>query len=67
MDCGEYVPTGLLEKICGLIVTELLRGRIQYFKRGPSFQVTFSLGKGFELLIGRHHGGLPVELACLAL
>ena len=67
MDRGEYVPTGLLEKICGLMVTEVSCGRIQSFKRGPSVPVTFSRWKGFELLIGRQHGGRPGELACLAL
>ena len=67
MDRGEEVPTGLLEPVRGLVVAELVRDHIQYFKRGLRFQVVFGLRKGFELLIGRHHGDIPVELAFLAL
>lgn len=67
MDRGEYVLTGLLKQVRHVIVTEPMRGRLQYFKRDPGFQVILGLRERFQLLIGRHHRLIVVHLAFLAL
>jgi hypothetical protein len=38
-----------------VIVTEPMRGRLQYFKPDPVFQVVLGLRERIQLLIGRHH------------
>lgn len=50
-----------------MIVTEPMRGRLQYFKRDPRFQVILGLRERFQLLIGRHHRPIVVHLAFLPL
>ncbi len=67
MDRGESLLSGLLSKVRGLIVTEPMRDRLQYFKRDPGFQVVLGLRDGFQLLLGRHHRLIAVHRACLAL
>lgn len=58
---------GLLEPLRRLVVTEQLRGRIQYFKRDPGFQVVLGLRERFQLIIGRLHGGIAIDLTFLAI
>ena len=67
MNRRELLLTGLLKKVRRLIVTEPMRGRLQYFKRDPGFQVLLGLRERFQLLIGRHHRLIVVHLTCLAL
>jgi hypothetical protein len=38
-----------------VIVTEPMRGRLQYFKRDPRFQVILGLRERVQFLIGGHH------------
>ena len=67
MDRGELLLTGLLKKVRRLIVTELMRGRLQYFKRDPGFQVLLGFRECFQFLIRRHHRLIAVHFAFLAL
>lgn len=50
-----------------MIVTELMRGRIQYFKRTPGFQVVLGVRERFQLLIGCPHRFVAVHFAFFAL
>ena len=49
-----------------MVVAELMRGRIQYFKGDPRFQLVFALRERFELVVGRHHRFIAVDLAFFA-
>jgi hypothetical protein len=67
MNCGESWLTGLLETVRRVIVTELMRGRLQYFKRAPGFQVVLGFRERFQLLLGCHHRLIAGHFAFLAI
>ena len=67
MNCGESLLTGLLETVRRVIVTELMRGRLQYFKRAPGFQVVLGLRECVQFLIGGHHRLIVGQRAFFAL
>ena len=48
-------------------VTDLIGDGLEYFKRDAGFQVGLGLRERLELLRGRHHGGIAVDLAFFTL
>ncbi len=67
MNRCEYTLTSLLEPVRRLGIAELMRDHIQYFKGDRRFQVVLGSWERFELVVGRHHPFIPVDLADLAI
>ena len=49
-----------------MVITDLMRGGIEYFKGDSGFQLGLCLRERFKLVIGGHHGFIAIDLALLA-
>ena len=63
----EEFPASLLELVRRLVVADFKSERVEYFKATPGFQIVFGVGQGFELVVGRHHVFIEVDLALFTL
>jgi len=50
-----------------LVIAELVRGRIEYGKGDPGVQLVFCPRERFELVVGRHHRFIAIDLVYFAL
>ena len=55
--------TGFLKPVRRLVIAELIGPGLQYFKCALGVQVCLSPWEGFELVVGRHHPFIPINLA----
>ncbi|MFQ5330456.1 MAG: hypothetical protein ACE5D4_10805 [Thermodesulfobacteriota bacterium] len=58
---------GLLQPVRRLVITELMRGGIKYFKGEAGFQPCGGLRERFEFVRGGHHRLIAIDLALFAL
>src|SRR5690606_31731932 len=66
MDNLEEFLASSLELLRRLVVADLVRDGIEYFKGHAGFQTALGAGWRFELVVGRHQGLIGVDLALLA-
>src|SRR4030067_3232460 len=63
----EECLAGLLEPVRRLVVADPVSGGVECFKTDAGVQMLFGIGERFELVIGRHHGLVAIDLALFAL